>query len=65
MDPSYLSPKQIVDINYQKYRKEGCSMLTNIILEELIARTWHPDRIRDWCWDEEEKKFMNEICILN
>lgn len=23
---------------------------------ELIERTWHPDRVWDWCFDEEEKR---------
>jgi hypothetical protein len=48
----------IIDKNYQKYRKQHCSEITNTILEELIQRTWEPKRAIDWCWDEEEKKFM-------
>jgi hypothetical protein len=31
--------------------------------EELIAKTWHPNRLMDWCLDMEEKSdFAVEIC---
>jgi hypothetical protein len=52
---------KIIDTNYQQYRKEGCKKLVHSILEELIQRTWEPKRAMDWCWDEEEKKFMSSI----
>lgn len=26
------------------------------IKEELIERTWHPDRVWNWCFDEDEKR---------
>lgn len=26
------------------------------IKKELIERTWHPDRVWNWCFDEEEKR---------
>jgi hypothetical protein len=51
--------KIMIEENYQRYRKQQCSIMTNTILEELIAHTWHPNRVIDWCWDEEEKKFMS------
>jgi hypothetical protein len=50
-----------IKTNYLNYRKDGCKKLVSIILEELIQRTWEPKRAMDWCWDEEEKKFMNEM----
>ena len=29
---------------------------------ELLPITWHPDRAWDWCFDEDEKKFINDYC---
>ena len=28
------------------------------ICEELLPVAWHPDRVYDWCFDEEEKGFL-------
>lgn len=36
-----------------------CKNKTQIIKEDLIAMTWHPDRFMKWCLDEEEKCEMN------
>ena len=27
---------------------------------ELLPITWHPDRAWDWCFEEDEKKFIND-----
>jgi hypothetical protein len=43
---------------YKYFSKRQCAKLVNTILEELIQRTWHPNRVMEWCWDEDEKKFM-------
>jgi hypothetical protein len=60
-------PKHIckpkIETNYHNYRKEGCKKLVSTIFEELIAKTWEPIRAREWCWDEDEKKFMNGMLI--
>jgi hypothetical protein len=48
-----------VENNYRNYLQEGCKKLVNSILEELVQKTWEPKRVMEWCWDEEEKKFMN------
>jgi GH18 family chitinase len=53
--------ENMIKENYQRYRKQQCSILINTILEELIQRTWEPVRAMEWCWDEEEKKFMSNI----
>ena len=29
--------------------------------DELIPLTWHPDRVWDWCFDEEHKKESEEL----
>ena len=50
--------KNMVESNLQQYRKKECKKFVYNILEELIQRTWEPTRAIDWCWDEEEKKFM-------
>jgi hypothetical protein len=61
--PIYLGvsnyKRDIIESNYIKYYKEGCKKLHDTIFEELIQRTWHPSRMIDWCWDEDEKKFMS------
>ena len=31
------------------------------IAEELLPVAWHPDRVYDWCFDEEEKGFLEEM----
>ena len=28
--------------------------------EELVTVAWHPDRVYDWCFDGEEKSFLEE-----
>ena len=28
------------------------------IYEDLLPVAWHPDRVYDWCFDEEEKGFL-------
>ena len=34
--------------------------------EELIAKAWHPDRVENWCFDEDDlaiqAQFANELC---
>jgi hypothetical protein len=39
-----------------KYIKNRAINKMNKIRQELIIRTWHPRRLKDWCLDEEEKK---------
>jgi hypothetical protein len=51
--------KLMIEKNYQRYCKHQCSKLISIILEELIQRNWEPKRAIEWCWDEEEKRFMS------
>jgi hypothetical protein len=31
-----------------------------LIKGELIERTWHPDRVYDWCFDDEEKQELGD-----
>ena len=33
----------------------------NVIHEEVLSIAWHPNRVIDWCFDEEEKKFLVEM----
>ena len=33
---------------------------TKKIKEELLSYTWHPDRVMDWCMDEEIKKGITQ-----
>jgi hypothetical protein len=51
----------LIKSNYESYRKKQCANLVYNILEELVQRTWEPSRAMNWCWDEDEKKFMSEM----
>ena len=31
------------------------------IHDEVLSVAWHPDRFFDWCVDEEEKEFLEEM----
>ena len=31
------------------------------IRDELLAIAWHPDRVLDWCFDEDEKKDLHQL----
>ena len=31
------------------------------IRDELLPIAWHPDRVYDWCFDEEEKKVAGQL----
>ena len=32
-----------------------------MIKEELLPVAWHPDRVIDWCFDEEEKDALKQL----
>jgi hypothetical protein len=55
-----LGSLETIEANYQKYRKKACKKFLDTIFEELVTITWEPTRAKNWCWDEDEKKFMNE-----
>ena len=31
------------------------------IKDELMSIAWHPDRVIDWCFDDEEKKDLKQL----
>ena len=45
------------DVDAYKKRKEQRAL----IKEQIIAVAWHPDRVTDWCFDEEEKKDLKKL----
>lgn len=47
-----------IDRCYEKWKERKCHAYLNVILEELIARTWHPSRHIDWCLDADDKKML-------
>jgi hypothetical protein len=47
-------------LEYYKQRKSQTIKQTELLKEELIAKTWHPARFMDWCIDNEELKDMEE-----
>ncbi len=38
--------------------KAKCRVRMNIFREDLVRNTWHPDRVVDWCFDEEDKVLL-------
>jgi hypothetical protein len=44
-----------------KIARKTCVM--SDIHNELIQKTWHPSRFIDWCYDEDNKKEVNEIFL--
>ena len=47
--------------DYSKLRMKHTNEQTKKIKEELLSYTWHPDRVMDWCMDEEIKKGITQI----
>lgn len=48
---------EIFDINNEKKQK------FNMIYDELIHVAWHPSRFQDWCYDEDDKKEVQEMFV--
>ena len=44
-----------------KRMKKWSAKKKKAIHEELLPVAWHPDRVYDWCFDEEEKGFLEEM----
>jgi hypothetical protein len=40
-------------LDYYQSRREDTIASTKQFKEELIATTWHPSRVEDWCFDGE------------
>ena len=51
----YIHCYRCIDICKENI-KENRLKKFNIIKEELIQKTWHPNRFIDWCLDEDDKK---------
>ena len=48
-------------INDELFRYHHKREFSKRIHEELLPIAWHPDRVYDWCFDEEEKGFLEGI----
>ena len=46
-----------VEIYDYKKRKEQKAL----IREQILPIAWHPDRVIDWCFDEDEKHDLNRL----
>ena len=38
-----------------------CKAQKAMIKEELLPIAWHPDRVIDWCFDEDEKEVLEKL----
>ena len=48
-------------INDELFRHHHKREFSKKIYEELLPVAWHPNRVYDWCFDEEEKGFLEGI----
>ena len=59
-DNLFLKHEYFKSISYiQKQKKtyiKKQKIFINRIKQELMERTWHPNRFKNWCLDEEDKK---------
>ncbi len=46
-------------------RREEAIQRCKAVKEELMTKTWHPDRYLQWCIDEEERSFWNQESCSN
>ena len=46
-----------VEFDAYKKRKEQNAL----IREGVLPIVWHPDRVIDWCFDEEEKDYLKKL----
>jgi hypothetical protein len=51
---------ELVEVNYQKYRKEMCKKNIEIYGDELIRAACHPNRVLQWTDDLE---FYTEMLL--
>jgi hypothetical protein len=42
----------------KKVARAKCRVRMNKIRKDLMETTWHPARVVDWCFDEEDKEFL-------
>ena len=45
----------------EQSRKEKAIASCKAFKEDLMIKTWHPKRVIEWCWDEEEKLDWNQF----
>jgi hypothetical protein len=49
-----------IELNYKNWEKKTRDEFIRQIEEELVMKTWHPSRVRDWCLDDDEIAFINK-----
>jgi hypothetical protein len=49
--------QKMMDLS-KKVAKAKCRVKTNKIRQELMEITWHPQRVVEWCFDEEDKELL-------
>ena len=72
--PDFLEDRKGRKKCRSKHKKKYCYMLSRDLFhyhhkrefskrihEELLPIAWHPNRVYDWCFDEEEKGFLEGI----
>ncbi len=60
---TYMNPQEYSTLWQNKFearKKRRTNRRCRIVKEELMEKTWHPNRYKKWCLDEEEKKFISQ-----
>lgn len=56
--PALPNIQTYVDQEFEEWKKQKNSAFISNMLEEFIARTWHPSRHIDWCLDNDDKEML-------
>jgi len=51
-------------LHYYKDRMLRTIKIHKSIHDEMIVVAWHPKRFQDWCYDEDDKKLVNEMFFI-
>ena len=49
------------DIHEELFQHHHKRQFASKIHDELLPITWHPDRVWDWCFDEEDKQVAGQL----
>ena len=63
-DVAYMAAQghsMLMDIWEGHLPPASCMQRLDALKEELMAAAWHPDRMAEWCWDDEDKRELEEL----
>ena len=57
-DNNYVHNDEVLSKWYEGYKKRRAQKAK--IKEKLLSIAWHPDRVKDWCMSEDEKRWWKQ-----